>query len=875
MKKYKNPLRRRVFRELKDEWPKYLVIFLLLTLTIGFVAGMYVANGSMLTSASEAKESQRLEEGHFSLKKEASKSAIRSMENGERKALYIYYRNKARKKADKKIREEFEKEFTKELKKQVPAASYQEAYDRYHDRALEAVRKKAYRKIDKKVSKAFQKVRKKYGLDKRGFEKRPTSIYENFYRDTTETFQAGKNAGVRKSDVRVYKVRKDIDLASILSGKLPASENEIAIDRMHADNIGVTVGDTLTIDGKKFRVSGLVANVDYSCLFQKNTDVMFDALTFDVALVSEKGFDRLSGPIVYNYSYVFTEEAGSDQIVRPEDDVEAREWSDDFMTVVLTQSVFDHDNEIKDFLPAYANQAITFTTTDMGSDKAMGGVLLYILVAVLAFVFAVTIRNTIQKEAPVIGTLRAAGYTRGELIRHYLAMPVIVVLLSAGVGNLLGYTAFKFTVVDMYYNSYSLPAYHTVFSTEAILKTTILPVIIMFAVNLLVISLSLRKSPLAFLRSDLSGFQKKRSLHLRMFSFMKRFKIRVFLQNIPGYAVLFVGILFVSLLLSMAVGLPDTLDYYKSHASEMMTAKYQTMLTSWEDDDGHVITTGTKDAEPFGSQTLIRKSSLNDEEVSAFGIQKNSSYVSIPSYRYSKREPAVYISKAYGDKYGVSAGDTIRLHAQFTEESYRFRVKGIYEKNTWSIAVYMPISQYREVFDLERKEFSGFFSDRKIKDIPDKYIATTLTQDSITRLCDQLDHSMGSYMVYFQYICVIVAAILMYLLTKLIIERNENAISMTKILGYHTKEIASIYLTPTTIAVLAFDLIGTFLGAWAMKYAWDIIMLQMEGWYDFTMTGAGYAKIFLFILIGYVIVMILDFLRIRKIPMGLALKNTG
>ena len=35
------------------DWKKYLVVFLFLVLTIGFVSGMYVANDSMLTSADE------------------------------------------------------------------------------------------------------------------------------------------------------------------------------------------------------------------------------------------------------------------------------------------------------------------------------------------------------------------------------------------------------------------------------------------------------------------------------------------------------------------------------------------------------------------------------------------------------------------------------------------------------------------------------------------------------------------------------------------------------------------------------------------------------------------------------------------------------
>ena len=50
-KKIKNPLIKRIPKEIIGYWKKYLVVFIFLVLTIGFVSGMYVANDSMLTSA--------------------------------------------------------------------------------------------------------------------------------------------------------------------------------------------------------------------------------------------------------------------------------------------------------------------------------------------------------------------------------------------------------------------------------------------------------------------------------------------------------------------------------------------------------------------------------------------------------------------------------------------------------------------------------------------------------------------------------------------------------------------------------------------------------------------------------------------------------
>ena len=69
------------------------------------------------------------------------------------------------------------------------------------------------------------------------------------------------------------------------------------------------------------------------------------------------------------------------------------------------------------------------------------------------------------------------------------------------------------------------------------------------------------------------------------------------------------------------------------------------------------------------------------------------------------------------------------------------------------------------------------------------------------------------------------------------------------------------------------DAICVVLGALVMNAAWKVIMYSYSGWFSFVILPAGYMKMFAFVLIGYLIVMVFDFMRIRKIPMDQALKN--
>lgn len=79
-KKMKNPLRKRLPRELKTEFGKYLVIFLLLVATIGLVSGFLVADGSMIIAYNEGFEKYNVENGNFLLEKRANKAQIKAIE---------------------------------------------------------------------------------------------------------------------------------------------------------------------------------------------------------------------------------------------------------------------------------------------------------------------------------------------------------------------------------------------------------------------------------------------------------------------------------------------------------------------------------------------------------------------------------------------------------------------------------------------------------------------------------------------------------------------------------------------------------------------------------------------------------------------------
>ena len=798
----KSPLRKRLPRELKSEIGKYLIVFILMVTTIGFVSGFLVADGSMLIAYNESFEKYNIEDGNL------------------RTAEQIY----------KTQREEIEK----------------------------------------------------LGI----------KLYENFYLE--ESLDNG-------STMRIFKNREEVNRVCLMKGELPAKTGEIAIDRMYADNNSLSVGDTLQSGKKTWKITGLVALSDYSCLFQNNNDSMFDSVKFGVSVVTEDEFDSLKqDKLQYNYSWKYDQ--------KPKTEKEEKEVSEDLMEDIGKIVTLEA------FVPQYQNQAINFTRDDMGSDKAMIIMLLYIVIVIMAFVFGITISNTIRKEAGVIGTLRASGYTRRELVMHYMTLPVLITLVGALIGNILGYTVFKGVCAGMYYGSYSLPTYVTIWNAEAFLLTTVVPVIIMLVVNYGILRHKLKLSPLKFLRRDLSGRKQKRAIRLSpKIKIFSRFRLRVIFQNMSNYIVLFIGILFANLLLMFGLLLPSVLSHYQLEIQDNMLAKYQYMLqvpvsaVSGNKFESLVSLlefymdseTKNEDAEKFSAYSLnTLPGKYKSEEVLLYGIEPDSKYVKInfddtqdkiesgnteekknegktdkPADEIKKGNTGVYISKAYADKFLLHEGDTITLKEKYEKDEYSFKIAGIYDY-TAALCVFMPRSDLNDLFDLGDDYYSGYFSDTEITDIKNQYIGSVVNLDALTKISRQLDVSMGSMMGLVNGFAIMIYMVLIYLLSKIIIEKNAQSISMVKILGYTNGEISRLYILSTSVVVVLCLLLSLPIETAVMNVLFREMMLaSISGWITLWIDPMIYVQMFGAGIVTYGLVALLEFRRVKKVPMDEALKN--
>lgn len=665
-------------------------------------------------------------------------------------------------------------------------------------------------------------------------------VYEQFYTEQSVS---------RDTMVRVYRKRFDINRATLHEGRMPNKQTEIALDRLFALKNGYNIRDTIRMSGKSMTITGLISVPDYTSLIQKNSDMMMDPIHFGIAIVTDTGFQTLSTDrMVYSYSYYLDD--------RELNDFQKQKRADDIQEICIREGAV-----LENLLTAQMNQAISFLPNDMGSDIPMVQTLLYIILMILAFVFVVISQTMIEEQASVIGTLLASGYTRRELLQHYMMLPTILIIISAGIGNLIGYTLFPNLFTDMYYSNYCLPPLSIQPVWEALLSTTVMPFIFMMLILYVLLKRRLRLSPLRFLRKDLRRHRQRRYIPLHGSSFFQRFRIRIILQNKGSYLVLFLGIIFASFLLMFALILTPSMEQYIRNLEADTRCDYQYLLKAPVQADGEKVTLTSLKAYYVGGDL--------DLDVTLYGLGPNSGYYT--DMTLSSDPKSIVISSDFASKMSLQVGDAITLRNPYRDKAYSFTIQDIYPYNA-GFSAYMPRNQLNQLLHEDHTYFNGYLSNQPL-DIEEAYVQSVVTRSDLVKINEQMTQAFSQLLPVLTSVSIAIYLVVLYILTRLVIDRNAISMSFLKVMGYTAKEIRSLYLHATTLVVLASLTAALPLCNIALRYLMKFAFMKFTGNLSVYIPGYVYFLVFVTGGVAYLFIKALLTRRIEQMELGYALKE--
>lgn len=731
-------------------------------------------------------------------------------------------------------------------------------------------------------------------------------IYKSYSMDVG--FTGGEAA--ESTVARVYQNRTQVNLAAYAEGRQPENENEIALDRVFCEHNSIHVGDEVQIGGKRFTVSGIMTLPDYSALFEKNTDFVFNSLTFTVACVNETAFAALQeagNATTYTYSVRFSDQGLDDAArVNAEQD--------------MAEALSSHNAVLTDLTDSSANQGIGYPADDVEGDQAMWETLLMMLIVIMAFMFVVLTGSTIEEESAIIGTLLASGWRKRELMLHYAALPCLVGVVAAAVGNFIGYVALAEPMKNLYYNSYSLPPYVATWDWGVFAITTVAPLALLVGITFLGLAHKMRCTPLQFLRHETSRGGGKHGIALpEKLRFPTRFRLRVFLRNLGNFATLFFGIGFASMLLLFGLCVMPTMNNYAESLRNDVVAQHMYTLkapleidgtaserSTWSaaeklagaeslsdldlsgsnalslllqasaiDEDAHPVNTqkvshtAIAQAEKYAAASLEydRGGGAGFEAVTVYGIQPNSRYWE----GLNLDEGDVAVSRGMLAKFGIEPDNSITLNDKYEGKDYSFTLNGGEYGSESSMALYVPLADFNRIFGNDADYFNGYASDMELP-LDSRYVANDLTPESMDKIGAQMTNSMGDMMSMLMGVSVAIFLVFMYLLTKTVIDRSARAISYMKVFGYRDAEINKLYIRSITWTVvvsviaclpLIIGALGAVFKGMLMSYGGNIVIY---------VPPAAMAECALVGLATYAVVAFMHTRRIKRVPLALALK---
>jgi putative ABC transport system permease protein len=212
----------------------------------------------------------------------------------------------------------------------------------------------------------------------------------------------------------------------------------------------------------------------------------------------------------------------------------------------------------------------------------------------------------------------------------------------------------------------------------------------------------------------------------------------------------------------------------------------------------------------------------------------------------------------------------LTLTDKYTNKTYDLTVTGIWGSSA-NMNVYMDRIALNRMIDEDDDNFAGYASDEELT-LDARYIATDITPEAMDSSADQMERSFGDLMDMVVAFAVPVYLILVYLLTKTVIDRSARSISYMKVFGYHSGEVDGLYIHPITIFVLLSLLASIPLIIALLAGLLKVVFSRYAGNFPINIPPDRLALLVLVGMVAYGAVAALHVRRIRKVPLSLALK---
>lgn len=453
------------------------------------------------------------------------------------------------------------------------------------------------------------------------------------------------------------------------------------------------------------------------------------------------------------------------------------------------------------------------TNVTIEADVTQAKQLLYIfpvifyLVALLIILTSVS--QLINREQKNIGILKALGYSKIEILRHYTDVFIVLGLIGSAMGILLGPAIIPKVMGVKYGILYQLPKIKTAFFRWEYLASLAILVVIILLTSVFACLDSINKVPARSLRGDNSVKITLTSLSkLKIFdkvSLSVRMAFRNMRRKISRSLMVILGVAGCSALLLCGFGVENTINYGLD--LELGTYTPYDVTVSYSDGLSH-----------FDDVSALEGVVAVDEyakySVTAQGEKILSSYVYVmPSapkiIDLGYDDNSVLVSSKLAKDIGVSAGDNVSfVYEGVTYTAKVTRIIDLCVTQGIIISEYLFAETYFPPTGAFVKTEAGFAAATAERISGEKGILSATSMSDMRLHADEILSSIRVMTMTIRIFAILLAVVVLYNLALLNFKERTKDIATLKVLGFSKFEIASSFI----IEIIALTFFGSLIG---------------------------------------------------------------
>lgn len=522
--------------------------------------------------------------------------------------------------------------------------------------------------------------------------------------------------------------------------------------------------------------------------------------------------------------------------------------------------------------------------------------IIFFMVAALVSLTAMT--RMVQENRKEIGTLVALGYSKIDIVLHYLIYSYLASFIGSIIGMSFGFKVFPPLVMRAYSSLYTIPNYMTPFNVKLALESSLLAIFFITLSSLGAVLKELKESPMSLMRpkppkDGKTIFLEKINFIWQTLSFMGKITVRNIFRYKVRFFMTLIGIAACTGLIITGFGLREGItraidkQFYDIYRYDMQAGLGKNIDNKEKENiKESVIKNNDISSVLF---TCVRNASVNKKQSESEEV-----YIVVPESKDNinkyidlnmKGKPiilgneGVVITEKLSKLLKKAAGDYIQLHMD--NKNINAKISAVTEQYVQHY-IYMSPEYYKKIIN-ENIEFNNFYGVLKdnSKDNEQDILNRLREMNTISFVSFKKNNevninksidSINSVVLVLIISSGILSFIVIYTLTDININERKRELCTMKLLGFYDSELAFYVYKENIILTIGGGIAGVIYGIFINKFivstAETNVMLFVK-----IINPVYYIYSFLITILFSIIVNIVMYKRFKKINMIESLKS--